>query len=797
MNSFISDLKLDISTVRRVLIGLFVFIVLLLFILLVRKTFAEVKTSNEINFLSEKSSYTNEVGGSFKITESVTWLSRSEAKVNFKVDSVAYESGKAKDIVLVVNDSNFVNKNSYNSLKDALKGNVKKLLKNNNRVSLITYNNRATLISNFTDNYDTLVNNINRISIHRGTNYYDALCKVDNLLRTRDGSREVVVLMIMNSYPTLNSPLEVTEYKYIKDNYKNINIVGLQYDLGNKLIDEIDNITDTAYISDNNNILKMINVTTKLPIKYEKFNIDEVIDNNYFEINSDIQSSIGKTSVNKNKVTWNLDNKLLSGFDATMSFNIKLKEKYREIDGIYNVSKNIKVNSKIGELSEKFKSDLTPIVKNSYDVIYDPNAPKECVLKHVPKTQSYSIFENVKIDDSELECNGYQFKGWEVSSKVKKINDDYFTMKENNVVIRGTWSKMKVSLSMEGTIHKSLSVYDLLKSNEVKDSYSDGIHSLGNTKKPINYYKGNSNNTLVFAGYCWQIVRSTKTEGVKIIYNGVQSNNKCVNTFTDYYMNKYNFNKYSNSLADLSYMYGKKSVIKRIAKDDYKYSSSISYNNSIYKLNDASYDISSKRKYTCLDDHNYCEKVYYITSYDDNYIYYLTLDGEKNIKELINNTFNNVNDSYIKYYIDNWYKNNLYRYRNYLEDTTYCNDRSVSEDLEFETLDRVKNNNLSLDCKKNDSFSVSNKIGNGALTYPIGMLSIDEYLLSSGAIDGDKFYLMSPYKYNGNSYVFKGKTGEIVSNNSTLVKPVISLNGNVKIVDGMGTKDNPYLIKLI
>ena len=798
MTNFIEDLKLDISMVKRVLIGLFVLMVLFLFVLLVRKTFAEVMPVNEVSYMSEKTSFKNDVGGSFKVTESVKWLSNTEAEVSFKVDSKVYEKGKTKDIILVVNDSNFVNKKSYNNLKDALKVNVNKLLKNGNRVGLITYDKKAIIASNLTENYNQLIAGINRISIKKGTNYYDALCKVDSLLKNRNGKREVVVLMIMNSYPTLNSPLEVSEYNYLKSNYNNLNIIGIQYDLGNKLLDEIKNITDDQYISKTDNIENTINVSTKMPMIYDVFNVEELIDDDYFDINSKVSSSLGKTSVSKNKISWTLDNKLVSGFNATMKFNIKLKSKYKDVDGIFNVSKDIKIKSKIGDLTENYSSKETPIIKNNFNVIYDPNAPKGCVLKNIPGTKSYSIFDSVKVEDIVLECKGYQFKGWEIVNKVKKINDDYFTMGEENVIIRGTWSKIKINLSMEGSIHSSLSIYDLMKSNEVKDSYSNGIHSISNTKKPIYYYKGNSNNNLVFAGFCWKIVRSTKTGGVKIIYNGVSNNNECVNPYNDNLMNTFYYNKYSRSLSDVSYMYGKKTVMNRIKVDDYKYGSSISYENGIYKLNNISDEISNKRRYSCLSTKDFCEEVYYISSYDDNNIYYLTLDGEKNIKELLNNTFVGNNNSYVKAYVDNWYKNRLYRYRNYFEDTVYCNDKSVDENFEFETLNRVKNNNLSLECNKRDSYSVTNQIGNGALTYPIGLLSIDEYVLSSGSIDnGNKFYLMSPYKYNGNSYVFKGKGSEIVSNSSTYIRPVVSLKGNVKIVDGMGTKDDPYVIKLI
>ncbi len=37
----------------------------------------------------------------------------------------------------------------------------------------------------------------------------------------------------------------------------------------------------------------------------------------------------------------------------------------------------------------------------------------------------------------------------------------------------------------------------------------------------------------------------------------------------------------------------------------------------------------------------------------------------------------NTNNSTIKSAIDNWYSNNMTQYTNYLEDTVWCNDRSM------------------------------------------------------------------------------------------------------------------------
>ena len=53
-------------------------------------------------------------------------------------------------------------------------------------------------------------------------------------------------------------------------------------------------------------------------------------------------------------------------------------------------------------------------------------------------------------------------------------------------------------------------------------------------KYPILYYRGDvDNNNLIFANFCWKIVRTTETGGIKLIYNGVPSNVTCDNTGED------------------------------------------------------------------------------------------------------------------------------------------------------------------------------------------------------------------------------------------------------------------------
>jgi len=67
------------------------------------------------------------------------------------------------------------------------------------------------------------------------------------------------------------------------------------------------------------------------------------------------------------------------------------------------------------------------------------------------------------------------------------------------------------------------------------DTNGKGVYTFASTiddKFPVHYYRGNvRNNNVKFAGFCWKIVRTTETGGVKIIYNGSpDSSGKCTNT---------------------------------------------------------------------------------------------------------------------------------------------------------------------------------------------------------------------------------------------------------------------------
>ena len=79
-----------------------------------------------------------------------------------------------------------------------------------------------------------------------------------------------------------------------------------------------------------------------------------------------------------------------------------------------------------------------------------------------------------------------------------------------------------------------------------------------------------------------------------------------------------------------------------------------------------------------------CSSIYYVYYTKSTDAYYITLTNGKSVNDALNEMLYandvNTNDSTIKNYIDSWYVNNIKgKYEDKLEDTVFCNDRSISK----------------------------------------------------------------------------------------------------------------------
>ena len=458
---------------------------------------------------------------------------------------------------------------------------------------------------------------------------------------------------------------------------------------------------------------------------------------------------------------------------------------------------------------------------------------------------------------------------------------------------------------------------------------------VGNTNPAKNVFFNNCPNerNIIFGGFCWEMIRTTETGGIKMIYNGEPVNGKCEstrsthkgvvganaaytpfsssylygssytydennNTFTlvDTFTGTWNDSTYQNfigkftcrstsntctTIYNLTGYYsntqayataftvdsnvdysaiGKSPYNGALSLDmaGYKYNNSyvpiygsfsgantIKYGNSFtynsgtntYTLSGTTnsfsdwstgYNTINNTHYTCFNESGTCEQIKYIYATPDTYAYYINISNGKSVENavnemLVNNDINN-HDSTIKKYIDIWFNKKLLSYNAYIEDTVYCNERTVNSlggwnpnggNTYLDIDDPIERRQLlfngsgyvvdgsNLSCPNiTDQFTVSNNAAK--LTYPIALPTIKEmYHIEQSLRANPSWYnTMSPsyYGYNFARMRLIYANGEYIDNefysssNSGNVRPMISLKNSIIISGGNGSETDPWII---
>ena len=446
-----------------------------------------------------------------------------------------------------------------------------------------------------------------------------------------------------------------------------------------------------------------------------------------------------------------------------------------------------------------------------------------------------------------------------------------------SVNMKGT-SSNNPNLTTEAEIEKAL-LYDAIKDNAdtttiinfSKTTYEDntnGVYMTTNTDSgnPVYYYRGDVRNHVLFANYCWRIVRTTETGGVKLIYDGVPKDAHTVIPIEQSsYINVSNDETYpyifdstnktwtstnnDNSVGIISF------TVDTAGDYVLSYSmSSIPYKSvaSFYKNNtELERHWGTEEEQIALNgltpsdvikiiNYNYGDSVL------DGTVTFSVGTGEDRAIKMCNNTeddttigssaFNstyedakyvgymygssiddatNTDDSTIKTVIDTWYKNNMTSYTSKLEDTVFCNDRSYTTNnyLYFGAntrLDKSKNKTPTLKCQNTrDKFTVNTSNGNGALTYPVGLITADEIAYAGGVYGtgngafylytGKGYWTLSPDVFNnaGADVILATAAGDPYFTYAYMtmgVRPVLSLKQGTTISSGSGSVMNPFIV---
>ena len=397
---------------------------------------------------------------------------------------------------------------------------------------------------------------------------------------------------------------------------------------------------------------------------------------------------------------------------------------------------------------------------------------------------------------------------------------------------------------------------------KLNEDYSSkaGLYSIEDENNTKSYYfRGEVNNNWVsFGGFYWRILRINGDGSIRLIYSGTKENHTGSGTiigktqyntaFGSTYIG-YMYNDEDMEIA--TYPEGNNLILVVYASGIYYFGkevtcdlttkkctmvcsndnciqttlSSIGSNSDNY---DSNRNYTGSYKYTCFgsavvqNDTITCDIISEIAkipekNYENTvYVKYYGLFSKS-----YEDSVKNVKDSNVKIMVDDWYKTNIQDngLDSYIANSSFCNDRSlrVGDGYTFNRTTRYSINigksSPSLICPNgNDRFTLSTgTFGNRKLTYPVGLITIDEIRLAGGMhkVKNNKYYLLSDYSYwtmtpssfdasySGNFAYIVSSNGGYDSNGVRLnigVRPVINLNANVKITSGSGTESDPYVI---
>ena len=188
--------------------------------------------------------------------------------------------------------------------------------------------------------------------------------------------------------------------------------------------------------------------------------------------------------------------------------------------------------------------------------------------------------------------------------------------------------------------------------------------------------------------------------------------------------------------------------------------------------------------------------------------------------------------STIKGILDQWYQNNLTVFSDKIDGNAgFCGDR-IPSTREYTSngqgginiiktyyagyIRLITNKEPTFDCtNSSDLYTTSgNANGNNALTYPIGLITVDEVAYAGGKYQtsnqnyylytGQYYWTMSPSYFgtgssaSGNARIFlidqSGQLAYIYAHNTYGIRPVINLKADIQFSEGSGTSENPFVV---
>lgn len=531
-------------------LGIFIICVLILFI---SNSFAVEVPVETTSFTSSNINYDSGESGAWKITRTASWISKNKAKVVYDLKTNPSETSLPVDYILVVDGSLNEHDASFSAPLKTLLNNMHYYNNISNRAAVIGFNDKAEILTDFTNDdtgTNTVLDNFLSASAHanKEISYYAAFKALSEFMEnyTSDGANIIKVIFVTDGKPVIDSPKEVSLYQDLKEKYPELSVLGIQYSMGNEVVDAIKNVSDAQVVADKDNAWDVI---PNIYLGYEDDNYDSFVFDDYFSAPftvDEVSVTRGVASINNEySVEWNLNDssQFVAGASARMTVYFNVSNEYT-VGDIVPISSTTTVNYSFAG-GEKQDSDInSPTLATGFKVNYDSNAPSGCVVSNMPSSDVVGIYNIVRPTTVVPKCKGYLFKEWKlVTSNITTNNDDSFNMPYKDVTYKATWSKASLNKSVDGTVAEKATLYGVLRDEvsnggavkEYTGKHQDSISGVGSSK--IYYYTANNDtsgaeilnkNNVLFAGMCWQMIRTTDTGDVRMIYNGaVDSNGSC------------------------------------------------------------------------------------------------------------------------------------------------------------------------------------------------------------------------------------------------------------------------------
>lgn len=660
-------------------LGIFTICVLILFI---SNSFAVEVPVETTSFTSSDINYDSGESGAWKITRTASWISKNKAKVVYDLKTNPSETSLPVDYILVVDGSLNEHDASFSAPLKTLLNNMHHYNNINNRVAVIGFNDKAEILTDFTNDEtgtNTVLDNFLSTSAHanKEISYYAAFKALSEFMEnyTSDGANIIKVIFVTDGKPVIDSPKEISLYQDLKEKYPELSVLGIQYSMGNEVVDAVKNVSDAQVVADKDNAWDVI---PNIYLGYENDNYDSFVFDDYFKAPftvDKVETTRGVATIDSEySVEWNLNDssQFVAGASARMTVYFNVSNEYT-VGDIIPISDTTIVNYSFAG-GEKQDSDTnSPTLATGFKVNYDSNAPSGCVVSNMPSSDVVGIYNIVRPTTVVPKCKGYLFKEWKlVTSNITTNNDDSFNMPYKEVTYKATWAKASLNKSAEGTIAEKATLYGVLRdevsnggvAKEYTGKHQDSVDGSGSSK--IYYYTASndtdgttvlSKNNVVFAGMCWQMIRTTDTGDVRMIYNGeVDSNDGCG---TD----RKNHPNYSG--------------IEEITLNaKHKYSTDYSYNKTLKKFKvagdlvtvDTSNPSSLIGTYTCLNSHKAvsCSTLYQVLYVKDSKVYAAAIKSSDNYNSIGSSVFNNVYgyNSEMGYMYNDNYPGNTYENSN-------------------------------------------------------------------------------------------------------------------------------------